>query len=75
MSFIASVSIQGLIMFGWLRRDPRKKLETRYANKLEQARDAQRNGNIQGYAQLMADAETILQEIDRLPDPTAETGK
>lgn len=62
-------------MFGWLRRDPRKKLETQYAHKLEQARDAQRNGNIQGYAQLMSDAESILQEIDSMPDPTAKSGK
>ncbi|MFH1302230.1 MAG: DUF6435 family protein [Planctomycetota bacterium] len=51
-------------MFGWLRRDPRKKLEAQYARKLVQARDAQRNGNIQGYAALMAEAETILQELD-----------
>ncbi|WP_298861818.1 DUF6435 family protein [uncultured Gimesia sp.] len=56
------------MMFGWLRGDPKKKLEARYAAKLEQARDAQRNGNIQGYATLMAEAETILQEIDRLAE-------
>jgi len=62
-------------MFGWLRRDPRKKLEAQYARKLEQARDAQRNGNIQGYAQLMAEAESLLQEIDSLPEPTADSGK
>tara|TARA_R110002095_G_scaffold115473_1_gene100728 strand:+ start:2538 stop:2729 length:192 start_codon:yes stop_codon:yes gene_type:complete len=51
-------------MFGWLRRDPRKKLEDQYARMLVQARDAQRNGNIQGYADLMAEAETILLKID-----------
>lgn len=55
-------------MFGWFRGDPKKKLEAQYATKLEQARDAQRNGNIQGYASLMAEAETILQEIDRLAE-------
>ncbi|QDT96412.1 DUF6435 family protein [Gimesia aquarii] len=55
-------------MFGWFRGDPKKKLESQYAAKLEQARDAQRNGNIQGYASLMAEAETILQEIDRLAE-------
>ncbi|KAA0142881.1 MULTISPECIES: DUF6435 family protein [Gimesia] len=53
-------------MFGWLRRDPRKKLEQAYAKKMEQARDAQRNGDIQGYASLVAESEEILQEIDRL---------
>lgn len=60
-------------MFGWLRRNPRKKLEAQYAQKLEQARDAQRNGNIKGYADLMAEAETILQEIDRLAESAEET--
>ncbi|QGQ22198.1 Lacal_2735 family protein [Gimesia benthica] len=53
-------------MFSWLRRDPRKKLEKAYAKKMEQARDAQRNGDIQGYASLVAESEEILQEIDRL---------
>ena len=53
-------------MLGWLRRDPRKKLEQAYARKMEQARDAQRNGDIQGYASLVAESEEILQEIDRV---------
>lgn len=53
-------------MLGWLRRDPRKKLEQAYARKMEQARDAQRNGDIQGYASLVAESEEILQDIDRL---------
>lgn len=57
-------------MFGWLRSDPKKKLETQYARKLEEARDAQRNGNIQGFATLTAEAEQILQEIDRLSEPS-----
>jgi hypothetical protein len=53
-------------MLGWLRRDPRKKLEQAYARKMEEARDAQRKGDIQGYASLVAESEEILQEIDRL---------
>ena len=61
------------MMFGWFRSDPKKKLETQYAAKLEQARDAQRNGNIQGYANLMAEAETILLEIDSIAE-TVEDG-
>tara|TARA_R110002124_G_scaffold92550_2_gene234963 strand:- start:1634 stop:1888 length:255 start_codon:yes stop_codon:yes gene_type:complete len=73
--FFTPTSFESLIMFGWLRRDPRKKLETQYAQKLEQARDAQRNGNIQGYAQLMSEAEGILQQIDSLPASTSEAGK
>jgi predicted metal-dependent hydrolase len=60
-------------MFGWFRRDPRKKLEAQYARKLVQARDAQRNGNIQGYAALMAEAETILQELDAFSETVEES--
>lgn len=71
--FSASDLFEGLLMFGWLRRSPRKNLETRYAQKLEQARDAQRNGNIQGYAQLMTEAASLLQEIDGLPESNQET--
>lgn len=61
-------------MFGWFRSDPKKKLEAQYAKKLEAARDAQRNGNIQGYASLMAEAETILQEIDSLTESVDAAG-
>ena len=62
------------MMFGWLRGDPKTKLESQYTQKLEQARDAQRNGNIQGYASLMAEAETILQKIDRLTESVEGAG-
>ncbi len=63
------------MMFGWFRSDPKKKLEAQYAAKLEQARDAQRNGNIQGYAALMAEAEAILQEMDRLTEKAEDTSE
>lgn len=36
-------------MFGWFKRDPVKALEAQYAKKLEEARDAQRNGNLDAY--------------------------
>ncbi|QDV49460.1 DUF6435 family protein [Gimesia fumaroli] len=55
-------------MFGWLRRDPKKKLELQYAQKLEAARDAQRNGDIQSFATLTSEAEEILKQIDRLAE-------
>lgn len=55
-------------MFSWFRRDPRKRLNAQYAQKLEQARDAQRNGNILGYSDLMAEAEAILKELDCLSE-------
>jgi hypothetical protein len=61
-------------MFGWLRGDPKKKLEAHYAKKLEEARDAQRSGDIQGYATLTAEAETILQEIDRFAKEVEKAG-
>lgn len=62
-------------MFGWLRSNPKKKLESQYSQKLEQARDVQRNGDIQGYATLMAEAETILQKIDQLAESVDHTSK
>lgn len=62
-------------MFGWLRSNPKKKLESQYSQKLEQARDVQRNGDIQGYATLMAEAETILQKIDQLAETVDNTSK
>lgn len=62
-------------MFGWLRSDPKKKLESQYSQKLEQARDVQRNGDIQRYATLMAEAETILQKIDQLSETVDHTSK
>ena len=50
-------------MFRWLKRDPIKKLEMEYAKKLELARDVQRNGDIVGYSQIVAEAEEILVQI------------
>ncbi|MEM6793572.1 MAG: DUF6435 family protein [Acidobacteriota bacterium] len=53
-------------MFGFLKSDPKKKLEKAYAQKLEEARDAQRSGKIPLYAQLTAEAERIGEELDAL---------
>ena len=53
-------------MLSWLRSDPVARLEKQYAKKLEEARDAQRNGKIPLYATLMGEAEEIVAEIDRL---------
>lgn len=57
-------------MFGWLKRDPVKALKAQYAKTLEQARDAQRNGNLALYGALTAESERIDAEIERL-QPTA----
>ena len=57
-------------MFGLFRKNPISKLEKRYARKLEDARDAQRSGKIPLYAELMAEAEAIADEIDDLRSRT-----
>ena len=53
-------------MFGFLKGDPIKKLQKDYEKLSEQAMQAQRNGNIELYAELSQKAEEIGQEIDRL---------
>lgn len=53
-------------MFGLFRPDPAKKLQKEYAKKLEEARDAQRNGKIPLYANLIAESEEIAARIDAL---------
>ena len=53
-------------MFKLFRTDPTKKLEKQYARKLEEARDAQRRGQIPLYATLSAEAEEIGQRLDAL---------
>lgn len=58
-------------MFGIFKNDPRKKLEKQYAAKLEAARDAQRSGNIKLFAQLSAEAEEIVKQIENLPNGKA----
>ena len=53
-------------MFSFFKSDPVKKLNKRYEAKLEQAMQAQRNGDIKGYAMITADAEKILKEIETM---------
>jgi len=52
-------------MFGLFKKDPAKKLQTLYAEKMKQARDLQRKGDIQGYALKVGEAEEIALEMDR----------
>ncbi len=56
-------------MLKWFRSDPTKKLRKQYEQKLLEARDLQRKGDIQGFAQKSAEAEAIMQEIERLSRP------
>ena len=53
-------------MFGWFKKDPLKKLQDEYARRLEQARDLQRKGDIQGFATLSAQADGLLQQLESL---------
>ncbi len=57
-------------MFGLFKRDPVKALKAQYAKKLEQARDAQRNGNLALYGALIEESEQIDAEIQRLEAKT-----
>lgn len=51
-------------MFGFLKRDPVKKLETEYFKLLEEARDLQRKGDIEGFASKTAEAEDLATRLD-----------
>ena len=50
-------------MFQLFKRDPKKKLRLAYQLKLKEAMEAQRSGDIQGYARLTAEAESIMDRI------------
>ncbi len=53
-------------MFGLFKSNPEEKLKKQYQQKLEQARDLQRNGDIKGFAKLTAEAEDIMKQIEAL---------
>ena len=57
-------------MFGWLRRrkvvNEQRRLERLHLQLLEQARDLQRNGDIQGFAAKTADAAVVEQQLDAM---------
>lgn len=53
-------------MFNLFKQDPLKKLDKQYRRLLEEARDLQRKGDIKGYAQKTAEAEAVVQEMERL---------
>ncbi|QDU40885.1 hypothetical protein Mal4_52480 [Maioricimonas rarisocia] len=60
-------------MLKWLRGDPARKLRKQYEQKLIDARNVQRNGDIVRYSELMAESEEILQQIDSI-EGRDETG-
>ncbi len=55
-------------MFGWLKKDPAKKLEKKYLALMEEAMMIQRGGDIKAYSAKVAEAEEVMQEMERLKD-------
>lgn len=53
-------------MFGLFNSDPTKKLQKAYEQKLEQAMQAARNGDMRANASLTEEAEALREEIDKL---------
>ena len=53
-------------MFSIFRRDPASRLRKDYAKKVQQAFEAQQNGNARAYSALTAEAEKIRSQIDAL---------
>lgn len=53
-------------MFNFFKKDPAKKLHKLYLQKMEEARDLQRSGDIKAFAQKSAEAEEIMQQIEAL---------
>lgn len=50
-------------MFGWLKPDPVKKLDRAFHDKLEEAMQAQRKGDIRLHGELTAQAEQLRIEL------------
>ena len=53
-------------MFSLFKKDPIKKLKKDYMQKLEQAMNAQRNGDIKLYSAITSEADVMHKEIQRL---------
>lgn len=50
----------------WFKRDPKKQLQKTYEQKMAAAMQAMRRGDVRENAMLVAEAESIKAEIDRL---------
>ena len=57
-------------MFSIFNKNPTKKLNKLYLDKLEKAMHAQRNGDIESYSILATEAEQIRLQIEALDNPT-----
>jgi hypothetical protein len=58
-------------MFSFLKKDPVKKLNKLYLQKLEEAMYAQRNGDIRSYSTITSEAEDIRIKMDALSESIA----
>ena len=61
-------------MWNWFKRDPRRPLQRRLAAKLEEARDALRAGDVRRNAALVAEADTISNQLARLEEAGTNKG-
>jgi|TARA_B110000902_G_C14107044_1_gene512879 hypothetical protein len=50
-------------MFGFFKKDPRKKLQTQYEKLLYDAMILQRQGDIMGYSTITEEANKVLDQI------------
>ena len=57
-------------MFGFFKRDPKAQLEKDYGKKLEEAMQAQRNGDIRGYSELSVEANAMYEKLQALEKET-----
>lgn len=57
-------------MFGFLKSDPKKKLDKEYHSLLERAMQAQRSGDIRLYSELSEQAEGVQKQIEALDRDT-----
>ncbi len=55
-------------MLGFLKGNPKKKLQKAYEEKLAKALHAQRNGDLRSHGTLMEEAEKIYAEIKALDE-------
>lgn len=54
------------MLFSFFKTDPTKKLRKNHERKLEEALNAQRNGNIRAYSMLTLEAEKLWADIEKM---------
>lgn len=53
-------------MFGLFKKDPVKVLQKEYEALLKKGMEAQRGGDIKGYASIIAESEEVMKKINKL---------